>query len=43
MRLPPKMDITVDLQAPFAPTTRIRAPRPKEKLTSLSTCGSPGA
>merc|ERR1719453_3071957 len=29
--LPPRIDITVDLHAPLAPTTRIRAPRLKEK------------
>merc|ERR1719387_2090519 len=35
IRLPPRMDITVDLQAPFAPTTRMRAPRSKAKETPL--------
>mmetsp|Transcript_110344 Transcript_110344/g.312008 ORF Transcript_110344/g.312008 Transcript_110344/m.312008 type:complete len:209 (-) Transcript_110344:36-662(-) len=36
MRLPPRMDSSVDLPAPFAPTTRMREPYGKEKLTSDS-------
>mmetsp|Transcript_95863 Transcript_95863/g.293208 ORF Transcript_95863/g.293208 Transcript_95863/m.293208 type:complete len:260 (-) Transcript_95863:677-1456(-) len=43
MRLPPRIDITVDLQAPLAPTTRMRAPRPKLNVTSFSTLGKPAA
>merc|ERR1712166_861552 len=39
IRLPPSIDITVDLQAPFAPTTRMRAPRSNEKLIPFTSGG----
>merc|ERR1711865_978051 len=40
---PPRIDITVDLHAPLAPTTRMRAPRLKEKDMSFRHGESPAA
>merc|ERR1719375_2665551 len=43
IRFPPRIDITVDLHAPLAPTTRQREPRSMANVMSFRTGGNPGA